>query len=141
MQRTKSTLRSIAGHLCGILRRMTTTKEHAKSVTRRTTCIRDGNANASGSSGTFLPRLTQTLLPLARPLSSDQVVRPGSLWSTSVCNTVEEDKHCLLGTPPQLFRHIVSLPVCLPLQSNGTPPGLQGQLNLAVKVEFCFLYF
>ncbi len=86
MQRTKSILRNTAGHLCGTWKRTTTTKEHAKSVTRRTTCTRDGSVNASGSSGTFLPLLTQTLLLLAHLLSSDQAVRPGPLWRTSVSN-------------------------------------------------------
>lgn len=111
MQRTKSTLRNTAGHRCGTWKRTITTKEHAKSATRRTTCTRGGNVNASGSSGTFPPPLTQTLLLLARPLSSDQVVRPGPLWSTSVWTRVVkdtiEDKHCWLGTP-QLFRHTLS---------------------------------
>lgn len=117
MQRTKSTLRNIAGHLCGTWKRMTTTKEHAKSATRRTTCTSDGSVNASGSSGTFLPPLTQTLLLLAHPLSSDWAVRPGPLWGASVWTQVVkdsiEDKHCWLGRPNYSGTHSLLLFVCL----------------------------
>lgn len=52
---------------------MTTTKELEKSATRKTTCTRDGNVNASGFSGTFLP-LPTPLPPVHLPLS-DKVVR------------------------------------------------------------------
>lgn len=75
-QRTKNALRNIAGHLFGTWKKMTTTKELAKSGTRRTTCTRDGNVNASGSSGTFLPPQIQTL-HLALMPSSDHAVRAG----------------------------------------------------------------
>ena len=124
---------------------MTTTKEHARSVTRRITFTRDGNANASGSFGTFLPHRIQILLPLAHLLSSDPSGHAGSTLKggTSVWKQVVKDKRedepRWLGTAP-LFRPTVSPPVCLPLQSNSAPPGLQGQLRFLAPQIFSFVY-
>lgn len=136
IQRTKNTLRNIAGRRCGTWKKTTTTKGHAKSATRRTTCTRGGSVNASGSSGTFLLPLTRTLHLLAHLQSSDGVVRRGPLCSASVwmqaVKAPVKHKRCWLDTP-QLFRHTVTFTVCLPLQSNSTP-GFQVQLSLAVKV-------
>lgn len=136
LQRTKNTLRNIAGRRCGTWKKTTTTKGHAKSATRRTTCTRGGSVNASGSSGTFLLPLTRTLHLLAHLQSSDGVVKPGPLCSASVwmqaVKAPVKHKRCWLDTP-QLFRHTVTFTVCLPLQSNSTP-GFQAQLSLAVKV-------
>lgn len=79
IQRTKSTLRSTAGRLCGTWKRTTTTKEPVKNATKRTTCTRDASVSANGSSGTFLPPPNHTPPPLIPPLSSDPGVRPHPL--------------------------------------------------------------
>lgn len=97
IQRTKNTLRSTVGLRCGTWRRMTTTKEHARSATRKTTCTRDGNASASGFSGTFPLPPPQTLLPPVRLPSSDAVLRPA-------CSR----QKALLARKAQLFRHTSS---------------------------------
>lgn len=71
-QRTRNTLRSIAGLRCGTSRRMIITSVHAKRERKKITCTRNASASASGSSGIFHPRPLPTLRPLlGRLLSCD----------------------------------------------------------------------
>lgn len=80
----------------------------------------NSNSSSSGSSAVIWP-------------SGKATLKWGtSVWMQVVKETIQ-DKHCWRETP-WLFRHTVSPPACLPLQSNGTPPGLQGQLNPVVRV-------